>query len=163
MPESSLREGDSFLDWVRTEHGRECVRTTTEWPEECGREGRGNASCSLGGQSPHPLKRYRVTLKNHNNVIISLGLTKRHEKEMRKTSTTEPGGRQVVRLEFKIDGLQFSKWGPQLYVEIALAFIDGIKLHAISPGLRARIVEPSFDFENENYSDICDEHNTFVK
>ena len=66
-----------------------------------------------------------------------------------------------------IIGFQFSQWGPQFCIEIALAPIDGIKLQDgkfIPPekvkhyhtGLRTRIGPPTFDFEHENFAGVCE-------
>ncbi len=79
---------------------------------------------------------------------------------------TYPHFRRKTEEKIDILAFQFSQWGPQFYVEIAIAPKGGVTLldgQHFPPdtikhnhcGLRTRIGHNPFDFENEGFKEIA--------
>jgi hypothetical protein len=80
---------------------------------------------------------------------------------------TYPHFRRITEKKIDVLAFQFSQWGPQFYVEIAVASSKGVTLldgKHFPPdiikhnhcGQRARIGDNPFDFENEQFDLVVD-------
>lgn len=79
-----------------------------------------------------------------------------------------PNLKRIKEDQIDLIGFQFSQWGPQLYINIAIAPKEGItllngkhfppdKLKYYHSGKRTRLGESHFDFEDESFEEIANQ------